>query len=566
MFPENAMHSPVLVIDTESNGYDFRHDSRARLMGIAIAYKIHGDIQAEYWAIDELTEEWRNVILTHPRLVFHNAKYDLVALACAGIDVMSRPFYDTMLMGHWVDENMPSKSLDWMSKRYGGKPKLKSKEMAGIIKKEGWGAIPLPMMREYSANDAFITYELWEKLYPIFCREGYDGRLWDYEQRFVRLIIKMESYGVRIDEKICTSEIVEGTNRMNEITRELNVNVGSREHLEILLLDILKLKPYKLSTKTGKPSFDKESMDHYESELESRDDPTARRVLEYRGWQKAVSSYFQSYLSLRSKSGDVHPSFKLHGTRTGRLSCEKPNLQQMPRKSARRWSANAKRVIVPRNGWRLYEADYANLEFRLGAIYSSEPNMVRPLQQGAKPFDAMAELLHGPHWTPEQRQDCKTETYMTSYGAGPDKIATVLRILPEEARRRRTRFWAAYPGLQRITHKAQANATERGYAPLWTGRRRHLPWKRETHKAFNSIIQGGAAELVKRIMLRLDMVLDWSECRMLLQVHDSVVFEIRMGREDYWLPIIRAVMEDVGSLHDSFKLVPFPVDIKAWGQ
>lgn len=568
MKASDAYHSPFLVVDVESNGRDFRHDPEARLTGIALAYKFNGEIQAGFipWSEIDVFGEWVALIREHPCRIFHNAKYDLVALAKSGIDVIDKMFYDTMLMGHWLDENMPSKTLDFMSKRYGGKPKLKTPEIKAAEKTGKWDSIPLPILTEYAANDALITYELLEKLYPLFVAEGFDGELWEYEQRFLRLILKMESYGVRIDRDLCIDEMAHGRQRMSEIVYELKANPASRIELEVLLIDRLGLKPFKVSPKTGKPSFDKESMAHYESELELRDDTTAQLILEFRGWQKAVASYYKSYLSLLSGNRNVHPSFKLHGTRTGRLSCEKPNFQQIPRNLSRRWNANNKRVIVARDGWELWEADYANLEFRLGAVYSKEPNMVKPLQAGAKPFDAMAELLHGPNWTDEQRQACKVETYMTSYGAGTAKIAKVLRIPEEAGKERRARFWRAYPGLRAVTYKAQRNAEQRGYAPLWTGRRRHFPYRSECHKAFNSIIQGGAAELVKRIMLRLDEYLDWKECRMLLQIHDSVVFEIRKDCVPTWLPLIRVIMEDVGSLHPAFKLVPFPVDIKKWGE
>lgn len=564
--PSDALNSPYLVVDVESNGKDFRHDPEARLTGVAIAYRFEGEVFSLFHPWDQLPTEWADVIRNHPCRVFHNAKYDLVALATSGINVTHLPFYDTMLMGHWIDENMPNKSLDFMSKRYGGKPKLKPPEIKAAEKSGRWDLIPLPILAEYAKNDAFITLELFEKLYPRFTEEGYAGELWDIEQKFVRLIIRMESYGVRIDKELCKSEIAYGIQRMEEISRELKANVGSRDDLEVLLIDVLKLTPYKISEKTGKPSFDKESMAHYEFELEQRNDTTAKLVLEYRGWQKAVSAYYKSYLQLCSRSQNVHPNFKLHGTRTGRLSCEKPNFQQVPRKSSSRWNRNNKAVIVARNGWVLFEADYANLEFRLGAVYSKEPNMVKPLIAGVKPFDAMAELLHGPHWTDEQRQACKVETYMTSYGAGTAKIAKVLGISPEASKERRSRFWQAYPKLLAITRKAQRNAEIRGYAPLWSGRRRHFPYKSECHKAFNSIIQGGAAELVKRIMLRLADLLDWDECRMLLQIHDSIVFEIREDKIDTWLPVIRTIMEDVGAIHSAFKLVPFPVDIKKWGE
>lgn len=557
----------TLAIDTESNGRDYRHDPLAVTTGVSIAtspttsdyYPFQHElgnnhIWPTFYGVHYHLKKW---IESADVLVMHNAKHDILALRQLGIDIKDKLYYCTMLEAHWVDENLPNKSLDYVSKRYGGQPKAKSKLMDKFIKVYGWGGIPVEVIREYAETDACLAYHIHERVHPTFVREGYDGALWERERRFTDLIMRMEALGVAIDQDLCEQEMLVGTQRMEEILGELKLNPMSGADLKKLLIDQLGLPVQKL-TPAGKPSFDKEAMAAYEQILELRNDRTAELILEYRGWQKTLSSNYSSYLELQSGRGNLHPSFKLHGTRSGRLSCEKPNLQQIPRSSPKRWNGSLKRAFRPRPGYKLFEADYSNLELRLAAVYSKEPNLVGPLVEGFKPFDVMAEQLK---W---ERQDCKTFTYATLYGGGVKRIHDLFGIPMDDAKTMRSDWFGNYPHILTASQRASRLAERRGYIALWTGRRRHLT-RNEGYKAFNSLLQGGAAELVKSVMLALDEVIDWQECRMLLQVHDSVVFEIAIGTEDKWLPIIREVMENVSAYHVQFGTVPFPVEIKEYG-
>lgn len=550
----------VLAVDTESNGKDYRHDPEARTIGVSHAdspstgayfpfkHELGGNLGPDALA------EVKRTIDNAEAIACHNLKHDILALDDLGIDIRKKKIYCTMLMTHWVDENLPNKSLDYVSRSYGGKPKVKSDLMAKFVKVFGWGGIPVEVIRERAENDAEITNDLFHKIYPTWKAEGFEGALWQRELKFIDLIQRMEALGVGIDQDLCHQEMEYGLARMESIKNELKLNPSSGKDLEFLLINQLGLPVQKMTPK-GSASFDKEAMEIYEQILEQRNNPTAKLVLEYRGWQKTVSSNYQSYLELLSAQGNVHPNFKLHGPRTGRLSCEKPNLQQIPRSSAKRWNGNLKKAFLPRPGYKLYEADYANLELRLAAVYSQEPNLLGPLAEGFKPFDVMAEQLQWP------RQNCKTFTYATLYGGGVKRIRDLFGLPMDEARVMRDSWFGNYPALLTVSNKASRLAERRGYVSLWTGRRRHLS-RREGYKAFNSLLQGGAAELVKSVMLALDEVIDWDECRMLIQVHDSVWFEIVSGTEGKWIPIIREVMENVSACHKQFGAIPFPIDMK----
>lgn len=505
------------------------------------------------------------MIQKHPRVVMHNAKHDIQALRDFSIELKDTDYFDTMLGVHWINEELQSKSLDYCSTAYGGQPKNRPALMKKIIKTMGWGMIPVELINAYAANDAYITGELYEKIVGQFVKEGYEKGLWQIEREFIDLINRMELLGVEVDTDLCEAEAMIGRGRMDEIIGKLGgLNPSSPQDMETLFIDQLGL-PVHHETDNGNPSFDKDAMEYYEAILERRLDTTAQLVFEYRGWQKTVSSNYEAYLKLLGTDGALHPNYKLHGARTSRLSCEKPNLQQIPRSSTKRWNGNLKRAFVPRIGYRLWEADYSNLEMRIAASYSGDPRLIDTFSSGRNLFNDMAALLRGPGFSESDRDDCKTLTYATLYGAGIDRIKDIFGISYEEARVKKEDFFGTYEGIRSKTRHAGRVARGRGYVKLWTGRRRHFGKDAPTHKAFNAVIQGGGAEILKRKMLILDKIIDWDECKMLLTVHDSIVFEIKQGREEYWHRIIRKVMTDVASLHQGLGRVPFSIDIKEFG-
>jgi DNA polymerase-1 len=369
----------------------------------------------------------------------------------------------------------------------------------------------------------------------------------------------MEAVGIAVDLGQIESEIVTGELRMAELVDILGGNPGSPKFLAKLFFDDLHLPVVKISEKTSKPSFDKYAMEEYELLLAASDNETAGLVLEYRGWAKTVSSNYKAYLDLLSPDGYLRPNYKVHGTRTRRLSCEKPNLQQIPRSTPKRWNGNLKKAFIARPGYTLYEFDYAQLELRLAAVYSGDETLLHAFRSKINIFTAMASVLG---WL---RHDCKTFTYTILYGGGDRRVSVVFKVTPGRAHRMREEFYESYPALRTIQKKAAHLATVRGYLKLWTGLRRHfLDPESDAHKAFNSLTQGGAAEIVKHTGIKLGKTVDWDECKVLLQVHDSYVCEIKNGTEDYWIPIVRGVMEDVGSLNEAFKACPFTVEAKQW--
>lgn len=369
--------------------------------------------------------------------------------------------------------------------------------------------------------------------------------LWETEQDFIRLMAGIKKRGIKIDVDFSRRKVIEGTRICNIIRGELGWNPGSSKQLGKYLIEDLGLPVLKRSEKTGEPSFDKFALAEYEQYLEPMGDATAQKVLEYRGWQKTVSSNYQAYLDLMDENRILHPNYKVHGTRTGRMSCEHPNLQQIPRDSPKAWNGDVKKAFIPRvEDFYHYSFDFKQVEFRLAAAYAQEHELLEIFNSGADIFTEMSERLGRP------RHIIKTFVYASLYGAGKSKIGLILGLPQAEASDIYDEYHGTWPGFKQKSYEATKIAKSYGYIDYWTGRRRHLHHN-EAHLAWNSILQGGAFEIVKRSMLRL------KDEPIVLQVHDSITCE---ADRNYDSDRVKAVMEAVP---ESNALgVKFEVDMK----
>lgn len=578
----------VIFCDTESNGEDVR-DGRGYLTGISFSvYLFSNESSDEYFPVrhpdvennlpPDKFKQLKDFIENYTGwLVFHNTKFDLENLRTAGI-IYTGKFYDTMLMVHGINENLPvNKSLESCVKHYVGPHEGKETNpgFKFLIKHYGWGGMPSNLMRGYAMGDTRVLGLLWRKIFKMFQREVPE-KYWEHKQAFMRVIIAMERRGIIIDQEFSKLMVKAGEEEMERIVKKLNLNPGSPKDLKVLLLDKLGLPVVKLTAKGLKlqkegvevnpydyPSFDKEAMEEYDEILARSDDDTAKEIFAYRGWQKTVSSNYRAYLELVSPDGRLRPNYKLHGTKTGRLSCEKPNLQQIPRQSDKPWNGKLKQAFVPAAGYELWEFDYSQLEFRLGTAYAlqfklpGELELAQVFIEGRDIFDEMAAQMEWP------RQDTKGFVYSTQYGAGLERISRVFGISKEEAAEKKNAYYQKYQGFAKLMKMSQVRCKATGKIQIWSGRHRHF-WDKDkdAHKAFNSAIQGGAADIVEHVMVRLFQEVDDSDrCRMLLQVHDSVVFEIREDLVETYVPAIKAIMADV---QPDFGVV-FAVDAKKWG-
>jgi DNA polymerase I-like protein with 3'-5' exonuclease and polymerase domains len=569
--------APLIGLDTESNGEPIR-DGRGYAQGLSLSilgptgqpiyhylpfrHRFGANLEPGYLAHVKDMLDYR----TKNSLPFssHNSLYDIPSMFTLGIDLSDSFHYDTLQMCQLIDEITPfKKSLENCIKHY---TKLEGKKddefFTNYVKAQGWGNVPSWMMYEYGAWDAELHRALKVALEPKWNAENLETYWRERKIKTIPVANKMMNRGVKINVPLCEKMTAIGTATMGDLQDHLGFNPASTTDLHKVLIDELKLPVVKWTDggKSGvkKPSFDKYAMEIYEQILERQDDHRSQLILEYRGWQKSVSSNYKAYLTLLSPDGRLRPGYKLHSTKTLRWACENPNLQQIPRVSTKPWNGAMKQCFIAKPGYLLLEADYSQLEFRIAAAYGMDQELLDIFADDTR--DVFSEISAA---TGSPRHDTKLQIYSTGYGAGPGKVALILGISEQEALRRIQMYNRLYPGIRAVSQTAMNTAKIRKKIKIWSGRYRHFNhWAEKPHKAFNAACQGGGADVVEDAMHRLYRDVDSEDCRMLLQVHDSVVFEVREDLYKEYSVAIKEIMEDV----PMFPQVRFKVDCHLWGE
>jgi len=561
-----ASQSEIIAVDTETTGLNVR-DGKDYCMGVSLAYNspalgylsVYLPFRHDEPGLDRSTfVPILEDCLRSNTLVFHNRKFDLHSLATLGINLEDTTrHYDTLLLAHMINEELPySKALDSLGKYYIKEGKFDNDRVKKWGELWGWDKIPIDLIDPYACQDAELTLKLYEHLKPMW-DERFDDDLWVWEQRFNTVLYRMEQIGVAVDTDFCRQKSEIGYARMDEIEEQLGFKPSSTKELSKFLFDELHMPVLETSEKTGKPSLNKHVMEEYDQMLEATNDKSAKLVLEYRGWQKAVTALYDPMARLVSHDKRVRADFRQDGTRTGRLSCADPNLQQLPRGSDKAWNGNARTAFRSgREGFSLVSYDYSQLELRLATAYGNEQRLLDEFRKpDADPFTAFAGILGVDRFT------TKTFFYANIYGAGAAKIAYTLNRSLAEVQDIHDRFKASIPGITQVSNAATKLAKQRGFVKYWTGRRRNFirSWEEpKYYKAFNSVLQGGAAEIVKRSMVNMSEI-ESDDCRMVLQIHDEIVFMIKDDKIDEYAPIIEKIMTN----HPEFS-VPLKVERKVW--
>lgn len=497
-------------------------------------------------------------------LMMFNAMYDIPALWSYGIDYKG-PIFDGLIGAQLVNENWPmAKSLDNCVHHYLGYGDGKLPGPPNTL----WPVIPAINIYEYAKRDASLHLDVDRAIWKKMEKENlFDLGVWEQKEETIRTLLMMRKRGVEIDQDLCAYQYEIGQEIMADIADMMELNPGSPKQLATLLIDVLGL-PVVKETPNGNPSFDKEAMEIYDEILDRLDSPIADQIRTYRGWQKATTACYKSYLDHVSPDGRLRTNYHMHRTKTLRLSSSDPNLQQIPRESRKPWHGKVKRVFRGRPGYVLIEGDYGQLEFRLGAAYSKEPQLLGIFNDDSRDvFDEMTMQLEGVAADHPDfyglRTRTKTKTYTINYGGGIKRLMHAFGISYEQAAQEKADFFANYKNLEIVNKHIAKVAKHDGKVMLWNGRYRHFANpEKESHKAFNSVMQGGAADIVERAMNRLRKDVDnEDECRMLLQVHDSVWFEVREDKVDEYAPAIKECMEDVKARNGKDFGVKFRVDV-----
>jgi DNA polymerase I len=422
---------------------------------------------------------------------------------------------------------------------------------------------------DYCGGDAGTVLALYEYFAPSLREMAAEPLLREIEMPLVEVLVDMEWDGIRIDRGLFTrmsAELATDLRRLEEdIARVAGVdlNLNSPRQLATVLFEKHQL-PVLKKTKTG-PSTDADVLE----QLAAMGHDLPRLILDYRELQKLKSTYVDALPArINPRTGRIHTSYSQVGAATGRLSSSEPNLQNIPVRTPR--GEEIRRGFVPREGTVFLVADYSQIELRLMAHLSGDPAFIEAFHQGGDIHRQTAALIFGvpvEQVTPEMRARAKTINFATIYGQGPFALSRQLGISQEDAKAFIARYFERFAGVRAFLDRQVRLAREQGYVETLFKRRRYIPEIRDRNfnlraygerTAQNSPLQGSAADLIKLAMIHIHDAIREEDLasRMLLQVHDELVFEVPPAELDAMRALVRTHMEGAAEL-----AVPLVVDL-----
>ncbi len=510
-------------------------------------------------------------LLTDPEVpkAGHDIKYDWQVLRGAGVE-LAGVTYDSMLASFVLDPGRRSHAIDTLCLEHLGRTLQTYRDLAGAGKSEiPFAQVAVPLAANYCGTDSATVLALHHYFAPMLQEMSLEPLLRDLELPLLEVLVDMEWDGITIDRALfrkLSDELSGDLHRLEqEITRVagMEVNLNSPRQLASVLFERLQL-PVLKKTKTG-PSTDADVLE----QLAAMGHELPRLVLEYRELQKLKNTYVDTLPErINRKTGRIHTSFNQAGAATGRLSSAEPNLQNIPIRTARGEAIRA--GFIPRQGWVFLVADYSQIELRIMAHLSGDPAFIEAFRQGGDIHQQTAALIFNvppEQVTPEMRARAKTINFATIYGQGAFALSRQLGISHEDARGFIARYFERFSGVRAFLDRQIELARQQGYVETLFKRRRYIPELKERNfslraygerNAQNSPLQGSAADLIKLAMVKIHRAIRGRGLagRMLLQVHDELVFEVPPEEVDAVSELVREHMENVVALQ-----VPLVVDI-----
>ena len=557
---------PEFALDLETTGKD---PMRAQIVGISFAltpnqaYYIplaHRGISCpQQLDLTRVLERLRPVLECDTiKKVGQNIKYDYLILYRYGIEVRGISF-DTMVASYLLNPSRAQHNLELIAMEYLNYQILTYKEVTGTGKNEIiFDQVEIPRASFYSCEDSDITYQLAHILRPKIEQERLSDLFYTIELPLVKILAHMEHEGVKIDTESLSLMSRELEIRLQELTRQIYLlagetfNIDSPKQLGAILFDKLHL-PVKKKTKSG-PSTNVDVL----TELAQKNYELPLVMLEYRQLKKLKSTYADALPCLiHPKTGRIHTSFNQTVTATGRLSSSDPNLQNIPIRTD--LGKRIRDAFIPEKGSLLLSADYSQVELRILAHLSQDPILIQSFQRGEDIHTRTACEIFG--ITPEMmnselRRRAKVVNFGIIYGMSPFGLAKDLGISRTMATQYIESYFNRYAGVKVFLEKTIQQARETGYVTTLFNRKRHLPELHSSDKnirqmaermAINTPVQGTAADLIKLGMIRIFNLLRESSLssRMILQIHDELLFEVPEKEVEEVTHLVRREMENV---------------------
>jgi DNA polymerase-1 len=569
---ELLMKEKEISFDTETTGIDA---NRAELVGLSFCWKVG---EGFYVPCPPDQDRTRQILAAFTPLfnreditwVGQNIKYDLLIMKCYGIELKGHVF-DTML-AHYVIEPEGKRGMDLLSAQYLGYEPVHIEELIGK-KGKGQGTmrdVEIDKIKEYAVEDADITLQLKNVFINSLKDKTVEKVFYEVENPLVQVLKDMEYEGVRIDEGFL-NEYSKELDKMAKAAEErvyaasgVRFNLSSPKQLGEVLFDKLKLDPKAKKTKTGQYATGEDVLQKL-----SNLHPVPADVLEYREMTKLKSTYVDALPQLiNPRTGRVHTTYGSAVAVTGRLASNNPNLQNIPIRSER--GKEIRKAFIPRDkDYVLLSADYSQIELRIVAAISGDPNMCEAFRLGKDIHTATAAKVYGVEEsavTREMRYKAKSVNFGIIYGQGAFGLADNLGISRTEAKAIIDNYKKEFHGIDKYMKDTISFCQSNGYVQTLMGRKR---WLKDINSAnftvrgfaernaINSPIQGTAADMIKMAMVKVQeaMKKDKFKSRMLLQVHDELVFDVLRDEADELLPLVLENMQSALPLPNNVPVV-----------
>ncbi|MBS0284305.1 MAG: DNA polymerase I [Proteobacteria bacterium] len=588
-----ARHQGHVAIDTETTAKD---PMLAELVGVSMALAPNRAcyIPLAHGGTDMFAEKPvqidRDVALAKLRPLLeepgvlkigHNLKYDLIVLGRLGIDVA--PFDDSIVMSFDLDAGLHGHGMDELAATHLSHSCIAYKDVVGTGKKQlGFHEVDLKAATRYAAEDADVTLRLWRRFRARLPAEGATRIYQMVDRPLVPVIARMERRGIKVDRE-----------RLAQLSRGFDAEIavlettihglaggpftiGSPKQLGDVLFERMGIKGGRKG-KSGVYSTDVNELERIAADKDSPGAEIAARVLDWRQLTKLKNTYTDTLQEqIHPETGRVHTSYSLTGAQTGRLSSTDPNLQNIPIRTET--GRQIRDAFVAEPGNVILAADYSQIELRLAAHMADVPALKEAFARGDDIHAMTARELFG-ELSRDTRARAKTINFAILYGISRWGLAGRLDVSSDEAQAMIDRYFERFPGINRYIAETLTHVRERGFTETLFGRKTHFPRikSKVQHErqgaeraAINAPIQGSSADIIKRAMARMEPALaeaGLTGTRMLLQVHDELVFELPAGEVDAARPVIERVMataaEPVVRLD-----VPLAVEIgvgESWG-
>ncbi|MBR4854668.1 MAG: DNA polymerase I [Alistipes sp.] len=560
---DRLMQCDEFCFDTETTGFDIFND---RIVGMSFAIE-----PREAWYVS-FTPENSAAFADVVRPLFEcekitkvaqNIKFDMMVLSRLGIEVRGRKI-DTMIL-HYLLDAESRHNMNYLAERYLGYSPIAIETLIGKGTRQlTMDQVNIMSVKEYAAEDADITMQLKQVLWPEVVAQGLEDLYLKVEEPMIDVLVDMELAGVKIDTQILADYAVELNAMLSDLESEIRqiadepaLNVNSARQLGEVLFAKLRITDKPKMTKTRQFSTDEEYLQGF-----AREHRIVELILQYRGVKKLLSTYVEALPLLVNRStGRIHTSFNQAVTATGRLSSTNPNLQNIPVRDE--LGRRIREAFVPADADHvLLSADYSQVELRLMAHLSGDESLIDAFAQGEDIHSSTAaKLFHKSigEVTSEERRRAKTANFGIIYGISAFGLSQRLDIPRKEAKELIDGYFATYPKVKEYMDNAIADARDKGFVETAFGRRRTLRDIASRNavargvaerNAINAPIQGSAADIMKLAMIEIRRRLraEGLQSKMILQVHDEVIVDLIASEREAVERIVRESMEGVAQL------------------